>query len=35
LKMKFYTADSYSVLFQEGIRAVIEEINFKYVGCYG
>lgn len=35
LKMKFYASKNYSPLFQEGIRAVIEEYDYKYTGCYG
>ncbi|WP_379135735.1 hypothetical protein [Paenibacillus sp. sgz500958] len=34
LKMKFYATAGYSPLFQEAIRAVIEEYNYKYTGCY-
>ncbi|WP_188539722.1 hypothetical protein [Paenibacillus segetis] len=34
LKMKFYATKSYSLLFHEGIRAVVEEFNYRYTGCY-
>lgn len=34
LKMKFYASNNYSDLFNEGIKNVIEEFNFKYTGCY-
>lgn len=34
LKMKFYATASYTDLFHEGVRAVVEEYNYKYTGCY-
>lgn len=34
LKMKFYASKSYTQLFHEGVRAVVEEYNYKYTGCY-
>lgn len=34
LKMKFYASTEYSDLFHESVRAVIEEFNYKYTGCY-
>jgi signal recognition particle subunit SEC65 len=34
LKMKYYASINYSNLFNEGIRNVIEEYNFRYTGCY-
>ncbi|BCG60771.1 hypothetical protein [Paenibacillus sp. URB8-2] len=34
LKMKFYASTDYSYIFHESVRAVIEEYNYKYTGCY-
>lgn len=34
LKMKFYATKKYSLIFHEGVRAVVEEFNYKYTGCY-
>lgn len=35
LRLRFFAADSYSEIFQSGIRRVIEEFDGKYTGCYG
>lgn len=35
LKMKYHATKTYSRLFHEAVRLVIEEFNFKYTGCYG
>jgi ferredoxin-like protein FixX len=34
LKMKFYASKNYSNIFNDSVREVIEEFNFKYTGCY-
>ncbi|NJJ39111.1 hypothetical protein [Paenibacillus apii] len=34
LKMKFYASTDYSYIFHESVRAVMEEYNYKYTGCY-
>ncbi|MDQ0193295.1 hypothetical protein [Paenibacillus wynnii] len=34
LKMKFYASATYSHIFRESLRAVVEEFNYKYTGCY-
>jgi hypothetical protein len=34
LKMKFYASHDYSKIFQDSVKEVIEEFNFKYTGCY-
>ncbi|MDT3429152.1 translation initiation factor 2 beta subunit (eIF-2beta)/eIF-5 [Paenibacillus forsythiae] len=34
LKMKFYASTDYSHIFHESVRAVMEEYNYKYTGCY-
>lgn len=34
LKMKFYATAAYSHIFRESLRAVVEEFNYKYTGCY-
>jgi ferredoxin-like protein FixX len=34
LKMKFYASKNYSNIFNNSVRDVIEEFNFKYTGCY-
>jgi len=34
VKMKFYAAGSYSPLFHEAVKAVVEEFDYKYTGCY-
>lgn len=35
LKIKFFASQNYSKFFQEAIRTVIEEYDYKYTGCYG
>jgi hypothetical protein len=35
IKLKFFASPSYSELFREAIRTVIEEYTFQYTGCYG
>ncbi|RPI88462.1 MAG: hypothetical protein EHM41_01195 [Chloroflexi bacterium] len=35
IKLKFFASPYYSSFFQEAIRAVIEEYDYKYTGCYG
>jgi hypothetical protein len=35
LKLKFFASPRYSKFFQEAIRRVIEEYDYKYTGCYG
>jgi ferredoxin-like protein FixX len=34
LKIKFYASKNYSNIFNDSVREVIEEFNFKYTGCY-
>lgn len=34
LKIKFYASKNYSSFFNDSVRKVIEEFNFKYTGCY-
>ena len=34
LKLKFYSSSNYSKLFEEALRVVIEEYQYKYTGCY-
>ena len=34
LKMKFYASKNYSSIFNDSVKKVIEEFNFKYTGCY-
>lgn len=35
VKAKFYASKEYSTVFQNAIKATIEEYDFKYTGCYG
>jgi hypothetical protein len=35
IKIKFFASQAYSDYFQEAIRTVIEEYDYKYTGCYG
>jgi hypothetical protein len=35
IKLKFFASQNYSEFFQEAIRTVIEEYDYKYTGCYG
>lgn len=35
IKLKFFASKQYSEFFQEAIRTVIEEYEYKYTGCYG
>jgi hypothetical protein len=34
-KLKFYANKSYSIIFDKSIKKVIEQFDYKYVGCYG
>lgn len=34
IKIKFFASQDYSNYFQEAIRTVIEEYDYKYTGCY-
>jgi hypothetical protein len=34
-KLKFYANKNYSDVFDKSIKKVIEQFDFKYVGCYG
>jgi hypothetical protein len=34
-KIKFYANKEYSKIFDESIKKVIEQFDYKYVGCYG
>lgn len=35
LRLRFHASPDYSLLFQEGVRRVIEDFGGKYTGCYG
>lgn len=35
LRLKFYANDTYSDIFSDGIKRVIEAFSGKYTGCYG
>lgn len=35
LRMKFFAAKEYSLIFQKGIQRVIEDFDGRYTGCYG
>lgn len=35
LRLRFFASDSYSTIFQNAIKNVIEEFDGKYTGCYG
>ncbi len=35
IKLKFIASPQYSSFFNEAIRNVIEEYDYKYTGCYG
>jgi hypothetical protein len=34
-RIKFYANKNFSKIFSDSVKDVIEEFNFKYVGCYG
>ena len=35
LRMKFFATREYSDFFHQAVRAVIEEYDYRYTGCYG
>lgn len=35
IRLKFYANKTYSHIFEEGIKRVIEEFDGRYTGCYG